>query len=165
MFDSVYAAYVPVVKTMTSMSQIMEDTFPQFDEEKLCFNVLVINKPYMQYKQLSNALQTTQQQLNKLESLKEEEMKEMKNQILTIQQKVIKQLSEFSTEQFDEAQKECMNRNKRFEGAKLYICIEKNKKNISLDQKLKRMPKFGMRYQDPNEDTLIDDFKKEHGVD
>lgn len=170
MYEAVFTVFMPVVGTMSSMQHLVTDIFPTFDEATMSFRLVSMNAPYMKRKQLEKTFDEIKLQEKRLKSIVAVEMsadtiKELKRKLSVALEANVQQGNEITNEMCKEAQLICDERNKAFETrVKLYVCLEKNKSDIVLDQKLKRMPQFGLKYQDPDEETLIDQFKQEYNI-
>jgi hypothetical protein len=171
MFDAVYTVYAPVVKTMYSMGYKMEDIFPKFDNVNMCFEFCMVNKPKMEKQQIVNTLANISEQLSRATQVnidddeKKEKVAEYTAQLIKMQTEELAKLHLITDEICDERELLCDDVNKKFQdGVKLYICLDIDKPKDD-DQVMKRMPKFGLEYQDPDEENYIDKFKKECNMD
>lgn len=170
MFDAVHTVFLPVMKTMINLKYSLEDVFPKFEEDKMCFKLVMMNKLQMKRNQIINVLQQVNEKLELIrkvpkERLESPEGKDALEKIIKFQSEHCEKLNEISVEECEKLQKIVDETNDKFDkSAKLYICLEKNKKDINQDYLLRRMPEFGMRYQDPDEETLIDKIKQEYHI-
>jgi hypothetical protein len=170
MYDSVNTTYMPVIKTMSSMNHRMENIFPKFDEDNMCFYLVMTNKHHMERMRIMHSLRKIEDNIEKIKNIPEDRResvdgKKAYNQIIAYRNELIGQFNDIDVDMCRDLQKIVDDRNVELEAAtKLYICFEKNKENIDQSILLKRMPEFGMRYQDPDEDTYIDKFKEEFNI-
>lgn len=170
MYDAVFTVFMPIVNTMTNMKHLVEDIFPRFEESTMSFKMLSVNGPYMHRKQLEQTLKEINTQTLRLKSIVTtdeniDEIKKLQNKLQIALESNTEKFNSITDEECKNAQLVCDERNKTFAtSTRLYVCIEKNKKDIVLEQKLKRLPQFGLKYQDPDEDTYVDRFKKEHNI-
>lgn len=86
---------------------------------------------------------------------------ELEIQLLQLKADTIQEYYTVTDEEVKEMEEECVKINKQFEkGPFLYICID-NTIDLTDDLVGCRLPQFGMKYQDPEEDTLVDKFINE----
>jgi hypothetical protein len=170
MYEAVYTAYMPIASTMTDKKHLIDDAFPRFDESTMSFILMAMNGPFLKRQKLEKALAEVAEQHKRLKCVPESDVSaemvaELKAKLETVRIETEAGLFEITDEVCREAQLECDNRNKKFtESARLYVCVERNKQNISVDDKLKHMPQFGLKYQDPDEENYIDKLKDEYEV-
>lgn len=191
MFDSVYTVFPPVVKTMSNMNHKMEDVFPVFDDKYHAFKLTKLNglahkrmalmknmdQIIYQFGQLKEKTQALDNMIKQAEEKKDDEVlmdlkqkkeqsDELEQKLQTMAQDTESQINEITKEKMELSQQECDGMNKLLEDAPmLYLCCEMDKDNISTEVKLRGMPEFGVPFQDPDEESYVDKYKKEHGID
>lgn len=170
MYEAVYTVYAPVAKTMSSMVHLVEDVFPMFDEKEMCFKLVAMNAPYMKRMQLEKTFEEVEKQAARLAAVPESELsketvQELESKLEAVRAETIAGINEITNDICKAAQDMCNERNAKFdEGSKLYVCLEKNKEDIDEELKHKRLPQFGLKYQDPDEEDYIDRLKKEFNI-
>lgn len=168
MYEAVYTAYMPIANTMADKKHLLEDVFPRFDEPTMSFTLMAVNGPFLKRQKLEKALVEVAEQSKRLKCVPEsdastEMIADLKNKLETVRIETEAGLVELTDDFCRESQLKCNERNQIFAKApRLYICVECNKQDISVDVKLKRMPQFGLKYQDPDEENYIDKLKEEY---
>jgi hypothetical protein len=170
MYEAVYTAYMPIASTMVDKKHLLEDVFPRFDESTMSFILMAINGAFITRQKLEKALVEVADQCKRLKCVPESDVSaemvaDLEAKLETVRVATEAELSELTDDVCRKAQLECNNRNKKFaKSTRLYVCVECNKQDISVDDKLKHMPQFGLKYQDPDEENYIDKLKEEYDV-
>jgi hypothetical protein len=170
MYEAVYTAYMPIASTMSDKKHLIEDAFPRFDESTMSFILMAMNGPFLKRQKLEKALLEVAEQFKRLKCVPDsdasaEMVADLEAKLDTVRVETEAELIKLTDDVCRKAQIECDNRNKKFvESSRLYVCVECNKQDISVDDKLRHMPQFGLKYQDPDEENYIDKLKDEYGV-
>jgi hypothetical protein len=164
LFDAVYMVFPPVVKTMTNMGHRIEDVFPDFEEKNMCFRFRMVNKFEMLKRQALQTLEQIRENFAKIEGKTDEQFTEIREKLTTLQKEQLDKLNSLGEAVIAEQEAKCQLQNETFRlGKRLYIAVEKNMKQQD-DDIMKRLPDFGLKYQDPEEETAIEAYKKELGM-
>jgi hypothetical protein len=177
MFESVYTVYAPVVQSMSSMKHKLENIFPKFDEKLMCFYFSMVNSAAAKRQQVHKNLIKISDQFKQLREVntidsdekinneRNEQKVELEKQLILMQTEELENLSKLGDDVCDKEEEECKRMNEIYKNSsKLYICLDMNKTDQDNEQVMKRMPKFGLNYQDPDEDNYIDKLKKEYEI-
>lgn len=190
MFDSVYTVFPPVVKTMSNMNHRMEDIFPVFDDKYHAFKLTRVNglahkrmglmknmeQIIYQFGQLTEKTQELDRTIkqaeekNDIEVLnvlhqKKQQSRELETKLQDLAHDTETQINEITKDLMELSQQECDSVNKMLESAPmLYLCCERDKDDISNEIKLRGLPDIGVPFQDPDEESYVDQYKKEHGI-
>ncbi len=163
-FDSVYAVYMPIVHTMTNMVDKIKDIFPKFDETTMSFELCMINRLAQEKEKLRNTVYRILAEKEKLSKIEGEKADELRKQLQELETKTMIEHNEITLSQVEAQQTLCDLTNAILKQApRLCIVLERG---IPEDTEhiMQRLPEFGVKYQDPDENTLIDQIKKEHNV-
>lgn len=166
LFDAVREVFLAVTGSIEDPSlEYLKGFMPVFVEDKMAFHLMRVNRKAMQLqaaydqrKQLEKFLQTMTQI-----DLPEEQ----KTMIQDNLNKINKIFEENTKESLDKEEQDCKSTNlivTKFDW--LHIVLEESDPtNQELDQEcMKRLPTFGLQFQDPDEENYIDKLKKEHDI-
>jgi len=164
MFDAVYTVFPPVVKTMTNLFHRMEDVFPKFDEKTMSFSFFMVNKYQIMHDQGFMTLNKIQEQWNRLIGVSNEEADSIREKLDQLRTKTVENINLCTVEKITNQEKICKEANAKYEKSpKLYLVLEKNTKPNE-ESIMRRLPEFGLKYQDPDEETYIDKLKREQNI-
>lgn len=187
MQDAVYSVYPFIVKTLfqtTPVSDVdkspaeskvenpFDDVIPLYDEQDKCFRFIMINRHHYLKEQASYQVIECSKQLARIaEGIKHPQfnpenlpkLEENKQKLLKLREEQILKHNNISQEMIDAQQLICNETNKKFGDNKLYITLDHNRISNE-DQMMKRLPNLGDKFEDLDDDDLIDKFKKEMGV-
>lgn len=184
MFDAVRVVFPCVVKAMKKLNSSMENVFPKFSQETLSFSFNMVNHLKIKkdshtknilniYQQVAKVKQRIEQGKVALKVASHKEKEEIEA-MLKNGKEILDNLSKsLSTEMMDAnaitdaaiaaREDECKAANAIFEkSVKLHMIIDQDVADD--DAIMRRLPVFGMAYQDPEEDSFVDKLKKEYGV-
>ena len=194
MQDAVYSVYPFIVKTLFQTAPIygnnskvnsvdnspaeskvenpFDDVIPLYDEQDKCFRFIMINKFHYMKEQASYQVVECSKQLARIaEGIKHPQfnpenlpkLEENKQKLLKLREEQMLKHNSILQETIDAQQVICNESNKNFGQNKLYITLEHNKISNE-EQMMSRLPKLGDKYEDLDDDNLIDKFKKEMNV-
>lgn len=165
LFHSVYVVYAPIIKTMTHMWHHFEDVFPEFNEDKFYFTFKMANGFKIKRDQLYQKIFKIQDQFKLIYDKTDTKFDELKKQLLDLQNETLNDLNKITDDIVEIQDKKCnaYNDSPLNNIAKLYIVLEKNKIQET-EHIMRRLPDFGIKFQDPEEDNYIDKLKKEHDI-
>ena len=159
-FDAVRAVYLPIVKTMITLSHEMEFLLPDFVEESMLFRFKMVNRYLVEKQQALAPLDGIKTHLQSIKDRKSEKFDKIRKELITLQHKQIALYKSISDKDVDDENIRCAEINKKLsKGPFLHMCVVKNKKP-SDNQVAKRLPKFGSKYEDPDEESLVDKLRK-----
>lgn len=164
LYDAVRLVYTPVVCVMKKLRDKFNTTYVEFDEQHMCFSIRAVNKLAIEKKQNNATLYKIHENFNKISHLNTPEADNLRSQLLDLQAKTIKVLNNLTEEKIQEQNEYCKQLDEELKDApKLYIILDKN---VKPDDSviMKRLPTFGLMYQDPDEENYIDILKKELDV-
>lgn len=167
LFDAVRNTFFAIVKTMNGHKDVSELLIPIFNDSIMAFELKAFNRLAMEKDQADKELlqiSSQMQKLNDMNNVKAENRKQimqLKTQLSQLQTDCLKKYNSITTDSITKMDNKCEELNKTLFGApKLYIVLEKNTKP-SAEQVAKRLPVFGIQYQDVDEDSYIDTLRKE----
>lgn len=164
MFEAVYTVFPPVIKTMTNMTHRLEDVFPEFDEDLMCFRFRMVNKYEIIKNQAIQMLDKIRDQFERIKDKEGEEFEKISEQLKSLQIEQINKLNGISASDCSAQEEKCGLANESFnKGARLYMVLDVNVKPDD-DVIMKRLPDFGLKYQDPDEENYIDRYKREQQI-
>ena len=156
LYDAANTVYVPIIKTMSNMSHRMENIFLEFVEKNMYFRFIMINNLLLKKNFYIRSLQQLEVEISK--------KNENYNKLLTDREKLFIEINNINDIDIKALDEECKIVNNKLEnGPFLYIHASKNEE-IKKELKYKRLPEFGLKYQDPDEDNYIDIIKKEYDI-
>jgi hypothetical protein len=160
LYDAVYKVFPAVIQTCNKKySNELLALRVVFHEPTMSFRLFKVN---MKAEQLKTAIQTKTNLSKILEEKKdftEEQLNEI-NKLINISNLTINNITK---DVMDIEEKEVINYNKKLESYdKLYIVISTSDDNYleNMETSMKRLPQFGLSYQDPDEENYIDKLKK-----
>lgn len=171
LFDAVMAVFKPITHTMSNLKSRMQFTFPSFNEKYMRFEMNDVN--HLRYEK-QGALDNIAKAKELIDKIKDKTEKEFTDILTQLNTKQIEYFTKFnSIKDIDiiARDEECKLQNEYYNSRKryLYIIIEKNTKIIDkesiekeMDTIMNRMPEFGTKWEDPEEENTIDRFKKEY---
>ncbi len=163
LFDAVHHVFPAVVNTVNkNYKEQLKKLRPLFDNTTMSFRLYRINQSAMELqmaveakKQLSSFI------INRPEEMDEETFKSIKENISKCEKTIEKNTKEI----LDNEEQECQYLNEKLKKTdRLYIVIDEAEECNPTDESLSRLPIFGLAYQDPDEETLIEKLKKEMNV-
>lgn len=164
LFDAVHQVFPAVVSTVSEKYKDKLKGFrPLFDNNTMSFGLYRINQSVSE---LQVAVEAKRQLLpylmNHNEEFDEKVIKDIKDNI----EKCDKVIERNTKDVLDAEEIQCKELNEKLkEYTRLYIAVEESEDAfIPTDASLSRLPVFGLSYQDPDEETLIDKLKKEMNV-
>jgi len=157
LYDAVLQVFMAVVNSSTET--IFKSLIPRFDESKMAFYLTRVNLKAMQ---LQTANQQNVQIRKFLEESKESITPEHEEALINTLKQIAEIFKTNTKEILDAEEKACVAENKANTNKPwMHIVVEEANE---LDESLKRLPTFGLQYQDPDEETYIDKLKKEYDV-
>lgn len=164
LFDGVYKVFSSVIQTSTEYKEQIQGLRPVFDESSMSFQLKCINVKAEQLKIAVDQLHKTRAYLcSSKTELINDQLESIKNSI-KLYSDIIKSNT---TEVLNAAEEECKKTNERLATLNnLCIAIEDvDDQDIdNLETSMRRLPTFGLQYQDPDEENYIDKLKKEYSV-
>lgn len=165
LFDAVRQVFMSVVATASEQyKEKVQCLVPRFDNSKLAFFLFRINYKAMQLKMANDQNGKIVKYLNELKEPLDEEKKEA----LTNTVKAINKILTTTTkESLDIEEEECNRVNAEImKHDWLYLAIEQSVGNSDdrITDSLNRLPTFGVRNHNPEEETYIEKLKKENGL-
>lgn len=166
LFDAVREVFMAVVGSITDPKlDHLKGFMPVFVEDKMAFRLLRVNRKAMQLQ----AADTQRVQIEKfLQTATGTGVTEdQKNMIQESLDKINKIFNENTKEVLNAEEEICRKINAELEFFdRLHIVVdETDPDEDGLEQEsLKRLPTFGLPFQDPDEENYIDKLKKEHDV-
>jgi hypothetical protein len=171
MTDAVYTVFPPIVHTMSQFKNKMEMVAPIFNPENMSFKLVPVNLLGMEKHQCAQQLQQVNYQRKQIDDYiipddKKEEIDEIIKKLDKIQLEATEKFNKITNESIKEREDECKKIEKLLvEAPLLYLCLDCNSgDNIDEELIMKRMPKFGLSYQDPDEKNYIDLLKEEYDI-
>jgi hypothetical protein len=182
LYDAVRLVFPCVIASMQKYKDKLTDIVPKFNQNNLTYSFNMINQLKLNRALHMKNMQDIQVQMakinQKLDNINKELNKKTKtpediemlrngneirdNLIITLNDE-IKKVNAITEESIKERDAHCETINKELSTSiKLYLIVTKDKPDD--DAIMKRLPKFGMEYQDPDEETFIDTLKKEYNV-
>ena len=160
LLQSVYTVYPAVSKTMVNLKHRIEGIMPEFVEHDMYFRLKMINIPYAKKQQALQPIPEIQEQLRKIENVETPEVNKIRQQLSDLYNEQLNKFNSISEQEVSDAEKQCKLENEKLKhGPFLYVHANKNN-HLDNDIIYKRLPQFGLRYQDPEDETLIDKLKK-----
>lgn len=142
--------------------------------DSLAFHLKCFNIPLQKAIAMSKQLDEAKKILSAMDSQRDIVKPEMKEDfelnyqnIKKILDETIAELQSVNKEEIDKVNDECTKRNEELKANNwLYIAVEEvvQDSDETLELGLSRLPLFGLTYQDPDEDSLVDKLKKEFNV-
>lgn len=135
---------------------------PRFDKEKMGYHLERINTKATRLQVAVRQRDQVMKYLSENPTMNEEEKKKMDELLGTIEEI----MKTHTKEILDEEQAKCNEQNTRMKNFTM-LCMaleEKDPDDKDLDVTFRRMPEFGLRFQDPEEETYVDKMKKEYDV-
>jgi hypothetical protein len=161
LYDGVRMVFPAVVQTINEeYKKYVDGIIVSFNNEKMSFTLTKVNIKKFKFEK-------AKEQMELLIKFKEntsnpDELKQI-NELLMKSEDLIKSIS---IDDIVDEQKLCDEINEKLKNAdQLHIAIEENSESVELmEAALHRLPTIGVSYQDPDEETLVDKLKKEHGI-
>jgi len=170
--DAVYMVYPPVIKTMQAYNDMFVNVFPKFEESDMSFELICINPLKNKKEHYLKEVMRVQQKIKNIEELEDKKGCKQSIDNFTIEE-LIPVLNDFTKKHNEIANEDIakLDEHKKLidkqlkDASKLFICLDINKALDDHNKIFKHMPKFGMKYQDPGEETLIDKVKRTGRID
>ena len=179
-WNAVNMVYPPIVKTMTRLNHKVANLFPYFDQTRHCFVMRMVPVQERQKSVLVKALKQLDVEYQKVRDFKKKKAddekkttKEEQENINNIEQTVVKEklrigkeLSKFSDTDLEAEKLVCDEYNAVKNRKGLYVYLEIDVVPEADKVNFKHMPVIGngSKYQDAEDDSLVEKFKKEDGV-
>lgn len=168
LFDAVREVFMAVVGSMEDPKfDYLKGFMPVFVEDKMAFHLLRVNRKAMQLQ----AADTQRKQIERfLQTAKETGISEEQKSMIQESLNTINEVFTANTKEVMDAEEQACrlsNEDIKTSGVDwLHIVVEEtNPDDEELEQEsMKRLPTFGLQYQDPDEENYIDKLKKEHDV-
>lgn len=164
--------YDAVNIVFTSFSKVTDNEeiklmAPMFEEKTMSFRLTYHNKYKMELFNCEQQLAAISAQLKRLVDPKKivesgkEKANELKEQLLNMQRSTLLHYNSIDKKLMEETEEKLLDLNKKAEQfPKLYMVLEKNS-GLNIDSIGSRLPEIGTRFQDPDEENLIDKLKNE----
>lgn len=168
LFDAVREVFMAVVGSIEDPKlDYLKGFMPVFVEDKMAFHLLRVNRKAMQLQ----AADTQRKQIERfLQTAKETGVsEEQKSMIQESLNKINEVFTANTKEVMDAEEQACKLSNEDIKTSGvdwLHIVVEEtDPDDQELEQEsMKRLPTFGLQYQDPDEENYIDKLKKEHDI-
>lgn len=164
LYKAMQTAFMPVLNTIYGgNSQEIKDDIShltmKFDETGNCFYLQKINRLAMEQQQISNMILDILNEENKHgpSHPNAQKLGEYKLELITRYNKINQDTVDYRQNIADAFNSNVVNQQYR-----VYMCLSQVAEQGDLA--MKRLPSFGMPYQDPDEETELDKFKKENAV-
>lgn len=171
LYDAVRTVFMAVTGSLAESKTLPDDQMdnikslmPMFVEDKMAFHLVRINSKAMQLQ----AANMQRMQIQKfLQSAAEKGVtQEQKDAIQKSMDELAKIFGANTKEALDAEEALCKSTNEEIKKYNwLHIVLEESDPdNIEmLNESMKRLPMFGLQFQDPDEENYVDKLKKEHG--
>jgi hypothetical protein len=157
LFNALYPVYTSVVCS-SELNEKLIGVYPYFDENTMSFSLRAVNQYTIMLSQCQNALE---QCVKKMATA--EPNSEYYNQLIDARNKVLDGIGLCTEEVIRKRDAELVDiNNKYLQMPKLYLTVIKN--CLDEDEIGRRLPTFGLEFQDPEEDNYIDRLKKENDI-
>jgi hypothetical protein len=157
MFNALYPVYTSVVCS-SELNEKLIGVYPYFDETTMTFSLRAVNQYTIMRSQCKNALE----QCVKKMALAEPNS-DYYNQLIEARNKVLEGMSLCTDELINKRDAELVQINNEYSlMPKLHLIVIKN--CLDEDEVGRRLPTFGLEFQDPDEDNYIDMLKKEQDI-
>jgi hypothetical protein len=93
-----------------------------------------------------------------------EQADEIRAKIAEIEKKAMIDHNAITLDQIAAQQVICDVTNETLKQAPRLCIVLKKGKHLNEEHIMQRLPEFGLKYQDPDEETLVDKMKKEHNI-
>jgi hypothetical protein len=157
LFDAVREVFMAV--TGACDNEELKSIMPVFSEEKMAFHLLRVNRKAMQLQAADQQMQQTQKflQSEDAKNLTPEQYEAVNNGLDHLN----KIFLEINKQSLDDEEKICRDVNEHIrEKMWMHIVVEEIDPEMA-DEGMKRLPVFGLPYQDPEEETYIDKLRRE----
>jgi len=155
LYDAVNQVFLAIIATAENKRDKLSNLMPAFDEDTMSFQITRIN---MQASKLRAACMQNNQIKQLLESQAEPLTEQQQAYVQSSMEKIKEIYSTITQEMLDEEEKICQLENSlNLDQPRLHIVIEES---TDVESGLDRLPEFGYKYQDPEEDNYIDKLKK-----
>jgi hypothetical protein len=171
LYDSVQNVFTPVITASTIADlNLRKKTMlmaPLLNEAEMNFRIVYINKLDIEIKNYDQQLSGIGFQIKrlsdptKIKAEGKEKAKELLDKLFKMQADCLAKRNAIDKEELKKIDSECKDFNSEIEAyPRLYMVFEQNNAG---DMKLlnNRLPQIGTAYQDPDEETFVDKFKKE----
>lgn len=181
MQDAIYNVYPFVAKSLYQLNtnnaeqkidNPFDDVVPIFDPDDKTFVLAKINKYHYQKEYANHQIIECTKQLKKIaDGVKDPRfdkanlpmLEENKNKILKIRADEIEKHNKITFDMINEQQVLCNEANKKLNHHRLYIVLEERNVEDN-DLMMKRLPEIGDKYEDLEEESLIEKFKKQNNI-
>ena len=157
LFNALYPVYTAVVCS-SELNERLTGVYPYFDENTMTFSLRAVNQYRIMLAQCQNALEHCSKKMATTEL-----NSEYYNQLVEAKTKVLEGIALCTNEVIEKRDAELVIINNNYlTMPKLYLIVDKN--CTDEDEIGRRLPTFGLEFQDPDEDNYIDKLKKEQNI-
>lgn len=161
LFDAIRTVFIAVVGSHVGKSEdseFMKNLMPIFIEESMAFRLIRVNRSLLEVKTAMKHRQQIEQLKASGKELSEDEIKSVGARI----DEINKILDIDNQKKVMEEEEICKEINERIAGIWLHIVLEETDPNDTdiANESMKRLPTFGLLFQDPEEETYVDKLKK-----
>lgn len=163
LFDAVHQVFPAVTSTIhEDYKEKIQGLRPLFDNNTMSFKLYIINHAATS---LQVAIEAKKQLMYYLTNTESELDENTKNNIKENISKCDATIETNTKKVLDDEEEKCKHMNKHLENfSRLYIAVEEIENYHPSDECLRRLPLFGLSYQDPEEESLIDKLKKQMNI-
>ena len=167
LFDAVRNTFFPIAKTITNHKEECSLLIPMFDDKTMSFELRAFNRLAMEREQCDKELVQIGVQLKRLgeqsniKAAHKKQAAQLRKQLNEMQIRSLEKFNSIPINKVKEMDERCLELNKKLATSqRLYMILGKNAKPTE-DTVAKRLPAFGLSYQDPDEDNYIDKLRDE----
>jgi hypothetical protein len=170
LFDSVMTVFKPITHTMSNLKSNMIYSFPAFNEKYMRFEMNEVNHLRYEKQGALDNIAKSKELIDKIKDKTEKEFTDIRSQLYEKQMEFFNKFNSIKDSDILARDEECKLQNEYYKskGKYLYIIMEPNNKiqdreqiNEEIDTIMNRMPEFGTKWEDPEEENSIDRLKKE----
>jgi hypothetical protein len=161
LFDAVHQVFPAVVSTINKdYADRVKFLHPKFDNDGMRFCLHRTNGAALELKLGLDARKQIIQCLNNEKQLDPNTLENVHKRL----EDVNKMIQKNNVDVLNAEEKLCRELNEVLPlGTWLYLAVDEGQSEVS-EESLQRLPVFGLRYQDPDEENYIDKLKKEYSV-
>lgn len=157
LFNALYPVYTAVVSS-SELNEKLIGVYPYFDEVSMTFTLRAVNQYRIMLSQCQNALEQCVKKMTLAEP-----NSEYYEQLVAARTKVLDGINLCTNEVIDKRDAELVGINDNYSlMPRLHLIVIKN--CLDEDEIGRRLPTFGLEFQDPDEDNYIDMLKKEQNI-
>lgn len=172
MYEAAMMVYTPVLRVLDTQDQYIRELFPTFDETTHCFEFKLVNTLRDKKKRAINVMLQVKEQLSKLASLPESNMtpedeaklNELRTNLANINVQQMAIIDECSSANITQKDEQCATFNRTATNLpKLYMGFKEFTDSDELDEEVvhSRLPQFGLTYTDPEQESSVQQFRRE----